>query len=133
VNLNQRRLLFVDDEASIRITLSAILLRYGFAVTVAATVAQALDYIQTQTFDVLLCDLNIDRECDGYELIRAMQKVNPQCVTIILTGYPSQQSSEEGTRVGIDDYIVKPANADLLVALLAESLVSRHRLAPIQQ
>jgi CheY-like chemotaxis protein len=40
----------------------------------------------SQEFDVLLCDLNIDREDDGYDVIRAMREVNPRCVTIVLTG-----------------------------------------------
>jgi two-component system, NtrC family, response regulator HydG len=128
MNLARKRLLFVDDEPAIRIMLSAILLRYGFKVTVAATVAEAIDEIGSQEFDVLLCDLNIDREDDGYEVLRAMREVNPHCVTIILTGHPDMESAEEGFRLGIDEYIAKPANADTLVALLAEKLAARHRL-----
>src|SRR5690349_16906832 len=119
MNPHRKRLLFVDDEPAIRITISAILLRYGFTVTVAATVAEAIDEIGSQEFDVLLCDLNIDREGDGYEVIRAMRNFNPHCVTIILTGHPDMGSAEEGFRLGIDEYIAKPANADTLVALLA--------------
>jgi CheY-like chemotaxis protein len=69
VTLTRKRLLFVDDEPAIRITLSAILLRYGFKVTVAATVAEAIEEIGSQEFDVLLCDLNIDREDDGYDAL----------------------------------------------------------------
>jgi len=125
---SRKRLLFVDDEPAIRITLSAILLRYGFKVTVAAAVAEAINEIRSREFDVLLCDLNIDREGDGLEVIRAMREVNPDCVTIILTGHPDMESAEEGFRLGIDEYIAKPANADTLVALLAQKLAARHRL-----
>ncbi|HKW19555.1 MAG TPA: response regulator [Terriglobales bacterium] len=83
-----KRLLFVDDERGIRETLSVILQRYGFTVTLAATVSEALDKIQNQNFDILLCDLNIERENDGYDVIRAMQQVQPSCSTVVLTGYP---------------------------------------------
>jgi DNA-binding NtrC family response regulator len=125
VTLTRKRLLFVDDEPAIRATLPVILRRYGFTVTVAATVAQARAQIQTTEFDLLLCDLNIEREGDGYEVVRAIQKVNPSCVTIILTGNPDVESAIEGIRLSINDYIIKPMNADALVALLANKLSSR--------
>jgi two-component system, NtrC family, response regulator HydG len=121
----QTRLLFVDDERNIRETLAVILLRYGFTVTVAATVAEALQKIETQEFDLLLSDLNIERESDGLDVVRAIRKVNPNCVTIILTAYPGTESAIESIHLGVDEYITKPAKADTLVALLAEKLAHR--------
>lgn len=122
-----KRILFVDDEPAIRATLAVILRRYGFIVTVASTVVEALHQIQTQEFDLLLSDLNIEGERDGYTLIRAMRQANPVCVNIILTGYPDEKSAAEGLELGIDEYIAKPANADALVAMLAEKLARRSK------
>lgn len=127
----QKRLLFVDDEAAIRATLAAILRRYGFAVTVAATAQEAIDHIQKQEFDLLLCDLNLQRENEGYVVIRAMREAQPHCLAIVLTGYPGVESAIEGIHLGIDDYIVKPATPDVLVALLAEKLSARQPKARI--
>jgi DNA-binding NtrC family response regulator len=127
--LTRKRLLFVDDEQGIRVTLSAILRGCRFTVTLAATVAEAIKEIQTQEFDLLLCDLRIERENDGLEVISVMRETNPQCVTIVLTGYPNQESQEEAVRLGIDDYIAKPTYADMLVALLADKLAERQRVA----
>jgi ActR/RegA family two-component response regulator len=56
-----------------------------------------------------------------------MRKVNPECIAIVLTGYPDEESAAEGVDLGIDDYIAKPANADALVAILAERLTNRKR------
>ena len=56
--MSGKRLLFVDDENAIRETLFIILRRHGFIVTLPATVAQALDEVEKQEFDILLCDLN---------------------------------------------------------------------------
>lgn len=69
--------------------------------------------------------MNIEAERDGYMVIRAMRDVNPECVIIVLTGYPDEESAEETLKLGIDDYIAKPANADILVAMLAEKLTNR--------
>jgi ActR/RegA family two-component response regulator len=99
-------------------------------VTVAATVPQALDYIKKKKFNLLLCDLNIEHEADGFQVICAMRQMNPTCGTIVLTGYFSANTEMEGRHLGIDDYIAKPANADALVAVLAEKLAARDRRTP---
>ena len=122
---NPKRILFVDDEPRIRETLSLILPRYGFKVTLAAKVSEALEQIRKQEFDILLCDLNIDRENDGYDVVRAMQIVNPDCAVVVLTAYPAVESAVEGIHLAIDDYVMKPKQADELVALLAERLAAR--------
>ena len=127
MGLIHKRILFVDDEPAIRATLEVILRRYGFNVTVAATVAEALEKIKKQEFDLLLSDLNIESERDGYAVIRAMREANPDCINIVLTGYPDEESAAEGLKLGIDDYIAKPANADALVAMLAEKLTGRKK------
>lgn len=123
---NQRpsRILFVDDEPNIRATLPVILRRYGFNVRSAATVPEAIEEIKNREFDLLLCDLNIDKSGDGYDVVAAMREVNPRCITIILTAYPGFESAVEGIRHGVDDYLTKPTSADALVALLAEKLAS---------
>jgi DNA-binding response OmpR family regulator len=131
VRLTHKRVLFVDDEPAIRATLAVILRRYGFVVTVASTVSEALEEIRKQEFDLLLTDLNIEGERDGYAVIRAMRQANSNCINIVLTGYPDDESAAEGAKLGIDDYIAKPANADALVALLAEKLTVRKKAGTV--
>src|SRR5581483_8794715 len=123
--MNRNRLLFVDDESAIRETLSLILPRYGFTVTLAATVTEALEKIRQQEFDILLSDLNIEGKSDGYHVVRAMQTFNPSCVTLILTGYGDVESALEESPLVMDDYIFKPVAPNELVAILAEKLVAK--------
>lgn len=82
-----KRLLFVDDEPSIRVTLSVVLQKHGFRVQTAATVPEAIAEIDKKPFDVLLCDLNISEPADGYRVVDAMRQVNPNAAIVILTGY----------------------------------------------
>ena len=58
-----------------------------------------------------------------------MRQAAPPRVMIMLTGYPDMESAEEGISLGIDDYIAKPTEANLLVALLADRLAARQRTA----
>lgn len=119
---NRKRLLFVDDEPSIRLTLPPVLEDHGFAVTTAESVDDAIARIDRARFDVLLSDLNIGQEGDGFQIVSAMKKRNPGCVTIILTGYPAFESAVLGIRHQVDDYVVKPADIDVLVKTINQSL-----------
>jgi DNA-binding NtrC family response regulator len=77
-----KRILFVDDEDSIRLTLPLVLQQRGFEVKVAGSVAEAVAKIKSNTFDVLLSDLNIGEAGDGFAVVRAIREVNAQCVAI---------------------------------------------------
>jgi ActR/RegA family two-component response regulator len=120
-----KRLLFVDDEDSIRLTLPLVLKQRGFDVNVAASVAEAISKMQTQKFDVLLSDLNIGEAGDGFAVVRAARRMNARCVTIILTGYPGFETAVEGIRQEIDDYVVKPADIDTLIDTVERRLAAR--------
>ena len=119
-----RRLLFVDDEPAIRITLKTILSNHGFEVTTAATVAEGLQIITTQQFDVLISDLNIGNPGDGLTVVSAMRRTQPEAITMILTGYPAFETALEAIRQQVDDYIVKPANIPSLVSAIESRLMT---------
>src|ERR1700733_14911998 len=128
----QRRLLLVDDEDVIRITLSVVLSRYDFEVSAAATVAEALQKITSEKFDILLSDLNIGNPGDGLTVVSAMRRTQPNAVTMILTGYPAFETALEAIRQQVDDYIVKPANIPALVKTIESKMAapSRQRQLP---
>jgi DNA-binding response OmpR family regulator len=125
------KLLFVDDEPGIRVTLSAILERNGFQVTVAATVAEALALITAQEYDILISDLNIGQPSDGFTVVSAMRRTQPEAITIILTGYPAFESALRAIREQVDDFVTKPADLGELVANLRQRLESREQRTPI--
>lgn len=132
--MEKPRLLFVDDEPSIRTLLSAILKQRGFEVTAAATVSEALSLIASQSFDVLISDLNIGEAGDGFTVVSAMRRTQPSAATFILTGYPAFESALEAIRQQVDDYFVKPANVDELIAKILARLAApepaRRRIEP---
>src|SRR5207248_8028454 len=73
--LAKPRLLFVDDEPSIRTTLTQILQAEGFQVTSCATVPEAIEAINKEKFDVLISDLNVGEPGDGFTVVSAMRRV----------------------------------------------------------
>jgi DNA-binding response OmpR family regulator len=123
------KILFVDDEPGIRLTLPVILEGAGFQVVVAATVPEALSIIGTQKFDVLISDLNIGNPGDGFTVVSAMRRTQPDAVTFILTGYPAFETALEAIRQQVDDYLVKPADVEELVNNIRTKL-NRASLSP---
>ena len=128
------RLLFVDDEESIRLTLPPLLEVQGFDVTAVGSVADALVQVNCVSYDVLICDLNIHRQGDGFLVISAMRNLQPGCLNFILTGYPAYDSAVQALQHNVDDYFTKPADLQALVRRIHSKLTERtSREAPASQ
>ena len=133
--MSSLRMLFVDDEPTIRLTLPEILRLHGHEVEVSSTVAEALAAIAGRKFDVLISDLNIGSPGDGFTVVSAMRRTQPQCVTLILTGYPGFETALQAIRSQVDDYLVKPTQVEHLVETIERKLNERtpHKLVPIKR
>jgi PAS domain S-box-containing protein len=117
--MNSTKLLLVDDDDAVRTTLRAVLAHHGFSVRAASTVAEALELVSTEQFDVLLADLNVGQPGDGFTVVSAMRRVQPDACTFILTGYPDFESAIEAIRNQVDDYFSKPLIVPDLLAAIA--------------
>jgi two-component system response regulator YesN len=121
----RNRILFVDDEPNIRLTLPPVLEHHGFKVKAAGTVSEALREISGSRFDVLISDLNVEEDGDGLRVVGAMREQQPDCITVILTGFPGFESAVEALRSRVDDYVVKPVDVETLVSSLRKKLAAK--------
>lgn len=131
--ITKKKILFVDDEPSIRLTLPAILTMHGFEVVSAGTISEALSAMQSQNFDVLISDLNIGQPGDGFTVVSAMRRLQPHSITFIITGFPAFETAMQAIRAQVDDYLVKPADINTLVSSIEEKLTNRkphHAILP---
>jgi ActR/RegA family two-component response regulator len=119
------RILFVDDEPGILTTMSEILRQHGFEVATASRVDEALAAITSAHFHVLISDLNIGQPGDGFVVVSAMRRTQPDCVTLILTGFPGFETALEAIRSQVDDYLIKPTPIPTLVSLIERKLKNR--------
>lgn len=116
------RVLFVDDEPNIALTMPVILRQHGYDVTGVGSVNEALAQISATPFDVLISDLNIGHPGDGFTVVSAMRRTHPTCITLILTGYPGFDTALEAIRSQVDDYLIKPAPIPNLIKLIEQKL-----------
>src|SRR5690349_22392528 len=128
----RKRVRFVDDEPSIRMTLPVILERNGFEVSAVGSVAEAISEISRTQFDVLLSDLNIGQPGDGFTVVSAMRRVQPEAATFILTGYPDFDTALQAIRSQVDDYLLKPTDVPTLIHAI-EMRLEHRRQVPLEQ
>lgn len=111
--------LVVDDEPSIRETLSFILEMEGFTVDVAADGEEALVKVQQTTPRVVLLDVMMPKK-DGYRVCEEIKKDHKTAATkvVILTAMGQAADRARALAVGADAYVSKPFDEDSLIALL---------------
>jgi signal transduction histidine kinase len=129
------KILVVDDEQSVATTIKAILQLDGNDVTAVTTGKDALAQLRQNEFDVVLTDLRLD-DLDGIEILRETQKLWPDTVSIMLTGYASLESAVTALRSGAYDYLIKPSDVDELRATIGRALERRRlrqRLVELEQ
>ncbi|HEX4744449.1 MAG TPA: ATP-binding protein [Candidatus Limnocylindria bacterium] len=120
------RILIVDDEESVAITMQAILEMDGHEVATAASVSEATAAVQATEYDLVLSDLRLD-DGDGLQIVAETRRRWPESVCIILTGYASLDSAVKALREGAYDYLVKPCDVEEL-RLTVQRGLERRRL-----
>jgi len=102
-----QRILIVDDEIFVRELLLEFFSREGYEVFCVESGEKALESVRSKTFDVALIDLKMPG-MDGVQTLKKIKEVSPSTSAIIMTGYPTIESSIAALRSGAYDYVVKP-------------------------
>jgi DNA-binding NtrC family response regulator len=120
--MENKKLLLVDDDDSLRSALCEILELEGYDLTTAADVPEALKYITSNVYDVLLSDLHMPGAGDGLTVVSAMRHSNPKAVTMILSAFPEMDAASRAILLQADQILVKPMDVSSLVVAIKERL-----------
>jgi YesN/AraC family two-component response regulator len=118
------KILVVDDEESLRLTMKLKLKAAGFDVEVAEDGEAALEKLKAQKFDAVLLDINMPR-MSGIEALGIMRQQYPQTEAIMLTGFADFTTAIECLKNGARDYLVKPIDTTELITRLRSLLRSK--------
>jgi CheY-like chemotaxis protein len=120
------RLLIVDDEPSVALTLKLIFQREGYGVSTAASCSEALRLLgDGHAFDAVITDLNMEREDIGLEVVRAAQKMTSRPVVVVCTGYANLENSAKALQMKIDYLATKPVDLEQLLGAMSVMLRRR--------
>jgi two-component system nitrogen regulation response regulator NtrX len=118
--------LVVDDEPDIRRTLEIILAEEGYAVTTAATAAEAIDLVRDAVYDAVLLDIWLpDR--DGLEALEEIRGIDggtgPE--VIIISGHGTIEAAVRATKLGAYDFLEKPLSLDRTLIIVKNAIEAR--------
>ncbi|MFA6560699.1 MAG: hybrid sensor histidine kinase/response regulator [Verrucomicrobiia bacterium] len=108
------RVLVVDDERSIRLTLQEFLQEAGYGVEVAEDAKAAQQLLKSGEFDVVVSDIVLPR-ISGVDLLQTIRKESPRVQVIMMTGQPAVETAAAAVRAGAFDYLFKPVSKDAIL------------------
>jgi DNA-binding response OmpR family regulator len=120
-----KRILLVDDEPAIQLTLKAILEMNGFEVVTAASSAEAKIRLQADSYHLVITDLNMEKETSGFDVVRFAREQPYRPAVAILTAYPDLGS--DWKEEGAESLWIKPTNLPELLKQI-ESLLARQQI-----
>ncbi|MCX7848351.1 MAG: response regulator [bacterium] len=122
-----RRVLVVDDDASLRATLKLLLEQHGYSAETAADGFEACEKARSgSTFDLILLDMTMPR-MNGYETFKRLKEINPQIRVVIISGYSQSREVCEMLETGALGFIAKPFRIkDLLASIEAALATAPH-------
>lgn len=110
-------ILVVDDEQSIRRSLSDVLSYEKYEITTAEDALKALDLLKDNDYDAILCDIKMP-EMDGIEALPKMLELKPDIPVIMLSGHGTIDTAVEAIKLGAFDFIEKPVDLNRLLVTL---------------
>jgi two-component system, NtrC family, response regulator AtoC len=118
--MENKRILVVDDEESMRHMLNLILKREGYTVFTVDKVAEALKRVDSEAFDFILSDV-IMPEMDGLQFLRALKERKVDSTVIMMSAYGSLDTAVEAMKLGAYDYVSKPFKPDEILLTLRKA------------
>lgn len=118
----KRRILLVDDEVAVLLTLKAVLEISGFEVDTAASAREGRSKLHTHEYNMVITDMRMESEASGLEVIEAARAAAYRPAVALLTAFPA--ADEDWQEMGADKMLVKPMHTRVLLEQLEKLLVS---------
>lgn len=115
--INQPKILVIDDEPLMRISITDALIAEGYDVKGLESGRAGMDFIGKADYDVIITDLKLP-EVDGMEILKTALKCSPKSKVIMITAYGSVDTAVEAMKQGAYDYITKPFSMDELLIIV---------------
>src|SRR5215208_1948603 len=126
------RLLVVDDEESVALTVSEVLRLDGYEVDTALSGEDAIARLHANSYDLVLTDLHMEGG-DGISVLSEVRRAAPLTIAIVLTGFASLESAIAAMRQGAYDYLVKPCIIDDMKHTIQRGLEHRRLMLAEQE
>ena len=116
-----KRILIIDDDATICLMLQGLLKRKGFDTDAVFSAGEAIKKLENNSFDLVLSDFRLP-DFDGLELLQKIKSLHPIVPVIIMTSYADIRTAVNAIKMGAFEYVTKPLNPDEILLLINSAL-----------
>ena len=116
-----KKVLIVDDDDAMRLTIATVIKHYDVACSEAASVNQALEMMAQEDFAIIFLDVRLP-DGNGLDTLGHIMKTRPETAVIMITGYPTAEDAAKSFKLGGFDYLVKPISAKTLMDVTTNAL-----------
>lgn len=121
------KILIVEDDRELNCTVCTYLMQQGYTTVGCLDVREAYDAMYDNIFDLIISDIMMP-EIDGFEFAKTVRELNQDIPILFMTARDDLGAKQQGFRVGIDDYMVKPIELDELILRIG-ALMRRAKIA----
>ncbi|HHY96061.1 MAG TPA: response regulator [Firmicutes bacterium] len=122
-----QRILVVDDEKNIRVTIQQCLVEAGYEVELAVSGEHALQKLEAGTYDLVLLDIKLP-DLDGIEVLRRLKHRWPEHAVVMITAFGTIETAVQAMKLGAVDYLQKPFTPDE-IRNVVKTVLARTRLS----
>ena len=122
--MEHKRILIVDDESHIRMTLKQMLEDAGYGVATAESGPVALDYLDNNDCDLVLLDVRMPG-LDGFEVLNRLNEERPDLPVVIVTAHGTVDQAAEAIREGAESFVHKPFSPEQVRSVVAQALAEK--------
>ncbi len=126
------KVLIVDDEKLMRISLESQLKKEGYDVKSVDNALDGLRMVKSEEYDVVVTDLRLSG-MSGIDLLKEIKKYNQEIIVVIMTAYGTLESAVSAIKEGAYDYIAKPFSTDELIIKLQRALQHKCTTAEVNR
>ncbi|MGB3093770.1 MAG: response regulator, partial [Candidatus Zixiibacteriota bacterium] len=121
-------ILIVDDELSVRDSLTKWFIEDGYKADAAADANEALKKLKPGVWDIIFLDIKLPG-MDGMELQQRIKSIDPNATIIMITAYATVDTAVKSLKEGAHDYVTKPVDPDYISHLVANVVKQRRLLS----
>src|ERR1700733_8932439 len=111
------KVLVADDDATMRQFLAELLKRKKLDVTLAKNGKEAISFLKTQNFDLVITDMKLG-DLTGLDVLKKTKEFHPEAIVIAITAFGSIENAVETIKGGAFNYLIKPFSPDSLEAMI---------------
>lgn len=127
--LKTQRILLVDDDQSIRLSLFYYFGKKCAFFGCRETAEQALEHLQKQAYDIVICDYRLPG-MDGLSFFQELHRLKVPVLKILITAFGNMELAIEAIKIGVHDFILKPFNAHTVEQSLLRLIEKHDRKTP---